>query len=109
LSGGQQQRIAIARALAGDPELLVLDEPTSALDSASERSLRETIQALKSSTTMLIIAHRMTTLEACDWLLVLANGSLVMSGDRASLLAQPDLLLEHAPELLRPRHAALDD
>jgi ABC-type multidrug transport system fused ATPase/permease subunit len=66
LSGGQRQRIAIARALAGHPELLVLDEPTSALDPLSEDAIRQTLEDTRGTMTLVIIAHRSTTIELCD-------------------------------------------
>ncbi len=80
LSGGQKQRVAIARALAGDPQLLVLDEPTSALDVRSEELLKQTISGLKGSVTLVIIAHRLSTLEVCDRVLVLDAGSPQLIG-----------------------------
>lgn len=76
LSGGQKQRVAIARALLGNPKLLVLDEPTSALDSLSEERLQETIAQLKGHITMVIVAHRLSTLDVCDRLIVLRNGTV---------------------------------
>lgn len=66
LSGGQRQRVAIARALAGRPDVLVMDEPTSALDRESEEILRSSLQALKGRVTVILIAHRPSTLEVCD-------------------------------------------
>lgn len=80
LSGGQRQRICIARALAGDPTLLILDEPTSALDPASEQAVKSTLQAIKGTVTIIIIAHRMTTITLCDRVLVLDMGQLVADG-----------------------------
>lgn len=77
LSGGQRQRLAFARALAGRPDLLVLDEPTSALDDRSESLFRETIDELRGSLTILLIAHRASTLEVCDHVLDLDDGTLV--------------------------------
>lgn len=74
LSGGQRQRLSIARALAGSPELIVLDEPTSALDGRSEALVREALMHLRGSVTVAIIAHRMSTLEICDRILVVENG-----------------------------------
>ena len=71
LSGGQRQRISIARALAGNPELLVMDEPTSALDARSESLIRQTIRELEGRVTVIIIAHRMSTLDVCDRIMVL--------------------------------------
>jgi len=74
LSGGQRQRLSIARALAGGPELLILDEPTSALDVRSESLIRETLTKLRGRTTVVVIAHRMSTLEICDRILVIEAG-----------------------------------
>lgn len=77
LSGGQRQRLSIARALVGNPRLLVLDEPTSALDPVSEGLIRETISALRGSeTTTVIIAHRMSTLDICDRIMVVEDGRI---------------------------------
>ena len=88
LSGGQRQRIALARALAGSPELLILDEATSALDSASEKLIQESIRALHGSVTVLIIAHRLSTIEHADRLLVLDHGNIVEQGTPQELLAR---------------------
>ena len=74
LSGGQRQRLCIARALATKPALLVLDEPTSALDVRSEARIQETLAGLRGAVTLVIVAHRMTTLSACDRILVLTDG-----------------------------------
>lgn len=90
LSGGQRQRIALARALAGNPALLVLDEATSALDSASEKLIQESIRALHGSVTVLIIAHRLSTIENSDRLFVLDHGKIIEEGTPQELLAQPD-------------------
>ena len=76
LSGGQRQRISIARALAASPQLLIMDEPTSALDMRAEAAIRDTIAALKGSVTVVIIAHRVSTLEACDRLMVIQKGQI---------------------------------
>ena len=77
VSGGQQQRICLARALAARPDMLVLDEPTSALDPHSETLIQESLTALKSELTMFIIAHRMSTLDICDRVMVIVDGRLV--------------------------------
>jgi ABC-type multidrug transport system fused ATPase/permease subunit len=75
-SGGQRQRLGIARALLGDPDLLILDEPTSALDPLAERMVLQTLRELRSSTTMVIVAHRRSTLEICDRVVRIEDGTL---------------------------------
>jgi ATP-binding cassette subfamily B protein len=74
VSGGQAQRICLARALAGRPQVLLLDEPTSALDPTSERLIQESLKVLKGTTTLFIIAHRMSTLDLCDRIMVIVDG-----------------------------------
>jgi ATP-binding cassette, subfamily B, bacterial len=76
VSGGQQQRICLARALAAQPEILILDEPTSALDPRSETLIQESLNALKHNVTLFIIAHRMSTLEVCDRVMVVLDGQI---------------------------------
>jgi ABC-type multidrug transport system fused ATPase/permease subunit len=76
ISGGQQQRICLARALAARPEVLVLDEPTSALDPHTERVIQESLGALEHELTMFIVAHRMSTLDICDRVMVIVGGRL---------------------------------
>ena len=76
LSGGQQQRLIIARALVEDPELLILDEPTSSLDVRSEQLIRQTLNELRSRMTIIIIAHRLSTLDICDRIMVIQDGEL---------------------------------
>jgi ATP-binding cassette subfamily B protein len=76
VSGGQQQRICIARALVARPTMLVLDEPSSALDPRSESLLQESLRGLADRVTLFIIAHRMSTLEICDRVMVLVDGGL---------------------------------
>lgn len=80
LSGGQRQRMSIARALAGQPELLILDEPTSALDGTSEALVRDTLAELKGDVTVVIIAHRMSTLDICDRIVVIESGRMADAG-----------------------------
>lgn len=77
LSGGQRQRIGIARALYHDPEVLVLDEATSALDSVTETGVMQAVSALKGSKTLILIAHRLTTLENCDRIYTLKHGKII--------------------------------
>lgn len=76
LSGGQQQRLCIARALVEDPDVLILDEPTSALDVRSEHLVRETLLGLKERMTVIVIAHRLSTLDICDRIMVIQSGEL---------------------------------
>jgi ABC-type multidrug transport system fused ATPase/permease subunit len=76
VSGGQRQRICMARALVGSPDFLVLDEPTSALDMRSEELLRRSFEELRGTVTLLIIAHRLSTLNVCDRIMVFAAGRL---------------------------------
>lgn len=90
LSGGQRQRLGIARALAGDPQLLVLDEPTSALDAMSESRVQETLAGLKGNVTVVIIAHRLATLNSCDRLLVLEAGEVRALDTPSMVLEQND-------------------
>jgi ABC-type multidrug transport system fused ATPase/permease subunit len=87
LSGGQRQRVCIARALAGEPDLLILDEPTSALDLASEEAIRQTLDAIMGRMTLIIVAHRMSTLRVCDKVLVINDGRLEAFAERARLEA----------------------
>jgi ABC-type multidrug transport system fused ATPase/permease subunit len=76
LSGGQQQRLCIARALVEHPDVLILDEPTSALDVRSEHLIRNTLLSLKDRMTVIVIAHRLSTLTICDRIMVVNDGEL---------------------------------
>jgi subfamily B ATP-binding cassette protein MsbA len=88
LSGGQRQRIAIARAVLKDPAVLVLDEATSSLDNESERLVEAALERLLVGRTTLIIAHRLSTVQRADRLLVLDGGKIVEAGSHAELLRQ---------------------
>jgi ATP-binding cassette subfamily B protein len=87
VSGGQQQRICLARALAAEPEVLILDEPTSALDPHSEALIRSSLLGLKDKLTLFIVAHRMSTLDICERVMVIVDGRLEAfdRSDRLSL------------------------
>jgi subfamily B ATP-binding cassette protein MsbA len=88
LSGGQRQRIAIARALLRNPEILILDEATSALDSVAERQVQTSLERLMARRTVLVIAHRLSTVEGADRVVVLEEGAVVEEGPYAELLAR---------------------
>jgi len=89
LSGGQRQRVVLARALAGKPSILVLDEATSALDSDSERLIQEAIRSLHGSVTVITIAHRLSTVNRADYLIVLEKGKVLEEGSPQQLLDVP--------------------
>ncbi|WP_417791586.1 lipid A export permease/ATP-binding protein MsbA [Stutzerimonas xanthomarina] len=88
LSGGQRQRLAIARALLKDAPVLILDEATSALDTESERHIQAALDRVVAGRTTLVIAHRLSTVEKADLILVLDQGTIVERGNHAELLAQ---------------------
>jgi subfamily B ATP-binding cassette protein MsbA len=88
LSGGQRQRIAIARALFDDAPVLVLDEATSALDSESEQHIQEALSTLMLGRTTFVIAHRLSTVENADKILVMQGGKIIESGSHKELIAQ---------------------
>jgi subfamily B ATP-binding cassette protein HlyB/CyaB len=87
LSGGQRQRIAIARALVGDPRILIFDEATSALDYESESIIQENMRDIVKSRTVLIIAHRLSTVRSADRILTIENGLIVEDGAHDQLVA----------------------
>jgi subfamily B ATP-binding cassette protein MsbA len=88
LSGGQRQRVAIARALLKDAPVLILDEATSALDTESERRIQDALEKLVRNRTTLVIAHRLSTVEQADRIIVMDEGAIVESGTHAELLAR---------------------
>ena len=91
LSGGQRQRIAIARGILKNPPLLILDEATSSLDTESEHLVQTAIDNLMAERTVLVIAHRLTTVENADSILVMDSGQIVASGTHQELLSQEGL------------------
>jgi subfamily B ATP-binding cassette protein MsbA len=91
LSGGERQRIAMARAVLKDPAILILDEATSALDSASEALVQDAIERLRAGRTALIIAHRLSTVQRADRIVVIERGKIVEEGRHGELLAEGGL------------------
>jgi ATP-binding cassette subfamily B protein len=96
LSGGQRQRLAIARALLLKPSFLLLDEATSALDAESEQYIRQSVEALKGDMTILVIAHRLSTVRQADRILVLQEGALIASGSHDQLVVSNPLYARFA-------------
>ena len=87
LSGGQRQRIAIARALMDNPPILIFDEATSALDYESERTIMQNMEQIGANRTMLIIAHRLSTVRRCDRIIVVDKGQIIEDGSHDELMA----------------------
>jgi ATP-binding cassette, subfamily C, bacterial len=99
LSGGQIQRIGLARALYGDPVLLILDEPNSSLDNEGAEALTRAIRAAKDrGAAVLVMAHRPAALQDCDQLLMLAAGEVAAVGPRETVLRQ---MVRNAGEIVR--------
>ncbi len=94
LSGGQRQRISVARALINDPPILIFDEATSALDSESEEKVMEVVYEMRSTKTVILIAHRLSTVRSADTILVLEQGRLVEEGNWDSLVHSGGLFSE---------------
>jgi ATP-binding cassette, subfamily B, bacterial PglK len=94
LSGGQKQRIGIARALYHDPEVLVLDEATSALDNVTEHAVMDAVRGLAKQKTIIMIAHRLTTVQACDTIFLLDQGRLVAQGSYEDLVEMNETFRE---------------
>jgi ABC-type multidrug transport system fused ATPase/permease subunit len=86
LSGGQRQRIAIARAALRDPTVLLMDEATSQVDADSERQINEAIREFGQGRTVITVAHRLSTVLAADWIVVMEQGQVVDRGTHAALI-----------------------
>ncbi len=91
LSGGQKQRICIARAVLGNPPIMLLDEATSALDTESEKLVQEALDHLMENRTTLVIAHRLSTIKNADLIVVLENGRIIETGNHEALIAKGGL------------------
>ncbi len=98
LSGGQRQRVGIARALYNDPQVLVMDEATSALDNITEQQIIDSIENLKGERTVIMIAHRLTTVMNCDMLYFMDKGKIIDQGTYQELLERNKLFREMAKE-----------
>ena len=99
LSGGQRQRLGIARALYQNPQVLIFDEATSALDNLTEKTIINSINILKKSLTIIFIAHRLTTIQACDKIFHIENGRLINQGDFDDLSNNDELFRKMADNL----------
>jgi subfamily B ATP-binding cassette protein MsbA len=88
LSGGQRQRLALARALAADPDILILDEPTSALDAESEAAIQRSLAELHGRTTIVVVAHRLSTIRRADTIVVIEKGRVADVGQHEDLLSR---------------------
>jgi ABC-type multidrug transport system fused ATPase/permease subunit len=108
LSGGQRQRIAIARAIVRNTPLLILDEPTSGLDAASEELVFEALRRLMIGKTAIVIAHRLTTIQRADVILV-ENGVIVQRGTHDKLLKNGGLYAELYKTQFRQDEPVIDD
>jgi len=90
LSGGQRQRIGIARALYYDPSVLVFDEATSALDNLTERAVMDAVHNLTGAKTVIMIAHRLTTVQGCKEIILMEEGRVVARGSYAELIEESE-------------------
>ena len=114
MSGGQRQRIGIARALYHQPEVLVMDEATSALDNETERRIVEALEALQGDHTLIVIAHRLSTVRNCDTLFMLDAGRLVAEGSYDELMGESEAFRQmagtpHGPDPLSEHHRSTEE
>ncbi len=101
LSGGEKQRVCLARALLKDPPIVVLDEATSALDTRSEELIQQALEKALDGKTSIIIAHRLSTVQHADRIVVMDDGKIVAQGTHQELLESSDLYRELAQKQLR--------
>lgn len=107
LSGGQRQRIGIARALYRDPTLLIMDEATSALDNITERVVMEAVQNIRADKTIILIAHRLSTVKSCDTIFLMERGRLLAQGSYDELLAGNEVFRRMVSGGVEEAHAAV--
>jgi ABC-type multidrug transport system fused ATPase/permease subunit len=107
LSGGQRQRIGIARALYRDPTLLIMDEATSALDNITERVVMEAVQKIRADKTIILIAHRLSTVKTCDTIFLMDRGRLMAQGSYDELLAGNEVFRRMVAGSAEDAHATL--
>ena len=101
LSGGQRQRIGIARALYHNPKVLVLDEATSALDNQTEKAVMDAVNNLEKNVTIIIVAHRLSTVKNCDTIFVLDKGKLTVQGTFKDLLKFDEQFRDNAEHVIK--------
>lgn len=107
LSGGQRQRIGIARALYRDPTLLIMDEATSALDNITERVVMEAVQRIRADKTIILIAHRLSTVRSCDTIFLMEHGRLLAQGTYDQLLEESEVFRRMVAGSAEDAHAPM--